>query len=163
MGQGFIYNEETLKRFRLEAAHNRLRAYVLYLHGQPKAFWIGIVYEGVFHAGYTGYDPDLRDHELGTLLFVFMVDQLAGEAVKKFDFGLGDALYKQRFGDESWREVTYSLYALSPKGLALAVLGTVNVLLSQSARWLLARLGMFYRLKKYWRKRLIKSEQETES
>ena len=53
--------------------------------------------------GLTGYDPDLREYVPGTLVLFRLVDELIREGVRKFDFGLGDAHYKQRYGDESWR------------------------------------------------------------
>ena len=31
-----------------------------------------------------------------------MLDDLCGLKVKEIDFGFGDALYKNRYGDESW-------------------------------------------------------------
>ena len=58
-------------------------------------------------------------YEVGTLIFIRMNDELAREGVRKLDFGIGDALYKQRFGDQSWREATVWLFAPTAKGMAL--------------------------------------------
>ena len=41
------------------------------------------------------------------------------------DFGLGDAQYKRRFGNDSWTEYKLTLFASRPRALALAVAGLV--------------------------------------
>ena len=41
------------------------RAYVLYLDGEPIAFWQGQAYNGVFSTGVPGFDPAYADLRVG--------------------------------------------------------------------------------------------------
>lgn len=161
LGAGFVNDEEHRQRFTLFASRGQLRAQLLEIDGQVRAYWIGIVYQGVFHSWETGYDPDLHVFEPGTLIFLRMVDQLVLEGVRKLDFGLGDAAYKRRFGDHSWREATVRLFAPSAKGVAIrSVLGTTSML-DGVARRFLQKIGVLDRLKTGWRRRLAPADLES--
>ena len=88
-----------------------------------------------------------------------MVDELVREGIKKLDFGLGDAHYKQRFGDRSWRQTTLRLFAPSVKGLILkSTLGLFGTL-DGAARSLMQRTKLFDRVKTWWRRRLASTRQ----
>ena len=90
-----------------------------------------------------------------------MVDELVREGIKKLDFGLGDAHYKQRFGNRSWREATIRLFAPSAKGLTFrSMLGLFGTL-DGAARRLLQRTGFLDRLKTGWRTRLASTRQRS--
>ncbi|MFH2045260.1 MAG: GNAT family N-acetyltransferase [Pseudomonadota bacterium] len=154
LGSGFINNEEHRQRFSLFANRGQLRVQVLKIDGKIRAFWIGTVYRGVFHSSETGYDSDLRNYEPGTLIFLRMVDALANEGIKKLDFGLGDAYYKQRFGDRSWQQATIRLFATSIKGLALKTTMGLFGTLDSTARSLLQKSGLVDRVKTGWRRRV---------
>ncbi len=153
LGAGFVDDVEHRSRLGLFAGRGQLRMQLLEIEGRIRAFWIGLVYRGVFHSWATCYDPDLQEYEPGTQVFLRLVDELAHEGVRKLDFGLGDAHYKQRFGDESWREATVTLFAPSPRGFALrSVLGFCTVVDDLSRRFL-QRTGLLDRVKTGWRKR----------
>jgi hypothetical protein len=162
LGAGFMDNEEYRQRFVLFARHGQLRVQLLEINGKVKAFWFGTVYQGVFHSSETGYDPDLRKYEVGTLIFIRMVDELAREGIRKLDFGLGDAPYKQRFGDEFWRETTIWLFAPTVKGLALRSIFRLFIMLDSAARQILQKMELTDRLKTIWRRRMVKGEMETD-
>jgi CelD/BcsL family acetyltransferase involved in cellulose biosynthesis len=101
-------------------------------------------------------------YEPGTLIFMHMVDELAREGVRRFDFGLGEAFYKQRFGDQSWREGTVRIFAPTVKGLTLrSSLGFFRML-DAVGRHLVKKIGGLDRLKTGWRRRLASSKAETE-
>ena len=155
LGTGFVDDDEHRQRFTLFAIRDQLRVQLLEIQGTVQAFWIGTIYKGVFHSSATGYNPDLRDYELGTLVFVRMVDELVREGVRKIDFGLGDAHYKQRFGDQCWRETTVRLFAPSTKGVALRSSLGLCAILDRAGRRLLQKTGMMHRLKTYWRRLLM--------
>ena len=87
LGAGFFDNEEYRQRFALFARRGQLRVELLEIDGIARAFWFGIVYDGVFHSSETGYDPELREYEVGTLMFIRMSDELAREGVSRLDFG----------------------------------------------------------------------------
>lgn len=111
LGVGFRNDDFFRSRCRVFAAKGFFRGYVLRLAGVPKAFWVGCVYGDTFHSEYTGYDPELREYEIGSLLVAHLMEELVGEGVRFVDFGLGSAFYKQRFGSESWEECNLMLYA----------------------------------------------------
>ncbi len=154
LGVGFIRNAEHERRMELCAERGWLRAYILYVGDRPCAFWIGTLYDGVFHLDYTGYDPAYRKYEPGTILFIRMVEGLCGEKIKTMDFGFGDAFYKERFGDEKWEEASVFLYASSLKGLRLFVCRTGADVLTHIAERILRNLKITAKVKKMWRDRL---------
>lgn len=156
LGSGFFDNEEYRQRFALFAQRGQLRVQLLEIDGKIRAFWFGIVYQGVFHSSETGYDPDLSRYEVGTLIFIRMNDELIREGVRKLDFGLGDAHYKQRFGDQSWRETTVWLFAPTAKGIVLRSTLKLSIMLDSAARRIFQRVGLVDRLKTSWRRRLAK-------
>lgn len=147
LGAGFVDDDEVRQRYRLLADRGRLRIMLLEIEGNVKAFWIGTVYKGVFHSAATGYDPDFRVYELGTLMFVNMIDELVKEGVTKLDFGLGDAFYKERFGDESWQETTLLLFAPGVKGIFLRSSQYCFNAVDNSLRRLLQKTGILNRVK----------------
>jgi len=154
LGTGFIDNEEYRQRFALFGRRGQLRVQLLEIDGRVRAFWFGTVYQGVFHLSETGYDPDLSRYEVGTLIFIRMNDELAREGVRKLDFGIGDALYKRRFGDQSWREATVWLFAPTTKGLALRSSKGLFATIDNLGRRLTQKIGVLDRLKTGWRRRL---------
>lgn len=147
LGAGFVDDDEVRQRYRLLADRGRLRIMLLEIEGNVKAFWIGTVYKGVFHSAATGYDPDFRVYELGTLMFVNMIDELVKEGVTKLDFGLGDAFYKERFGDESWQETILLLFAPGVKGIFIRSSQYCFNAVDNSLRRLLQKTGILNRVK----------------
>jgi hypothetical protein len=160
LGAGFVNDDEHRQRFALFASREQLRVQLLEVKEKVCAFWIGINYLGTFHSWATGFDPDLRGYEIGTLVFVRMVDELVREGVRKLDFGLGDALYKQRFGDKHWREATIRMFAPTAKGLALRSVLGLSDMMDSTLRRLIQRAGVLDRIKSGWRQRLAKADQK---
>jgi CelD/BcsL family acetyltransferase involved in cellulose biosynthesis len=131
-----------------------LRVQLFKIDDRIHGFWFGFVYGGVFHSSETGYDPEMRDLEVGTLMFLKLADSLIADGVRRVDFGIGDADYKKRFGDRSWRETSAWLFAPTAKGLSLVALLAVTSSIDRAARSLAARSGLTARLKRHWRGRL---------
>ena len=156
LGAGFRNDMENRCRLAFEAERGWLRAYLLYLRGRPVAFWVGRVYKNIFFSDTTGYDPEYRKYELGTVVFMRMVDELCREGVEAIDFGLGDAQYKQRFGDESWDEAVVRIFSPRLRGIALNAAQTCIEGPVVCLRSLLRRSDLQQRLKTLWRKRLLK-------
>lgn len=154
---GFVDDEEHRRLLDLFAGKGQLRIQLLEIEGKVAAFWIGVLYRGVFYTGDTGYDPDLSEYRVGTLVFLHMVDELVKEGVRKLDFGLGDAQYKQRFGDESWRETSITMFAPTAKGLLLKSVLLGCSVLDLAGRRLLERSGLLDRIKTGWRQRLSRA------
>jgi hypothetical protein len=163
LGAGFINDSVHQKRCLFAAQNNRLRGYVLYVDERPRAFWCGTLYRGAFHLAWTGYDPEWRKYELGTVLFLKLVEDLCAEKVQTIDFGLGEAFYKERFGDQSWEDASVYLYSATARGIAINCLRTIMGLVSRGARTVLSALGLVAKLKTYWRRQLSRKGVEPES
>lgn len=147
LGGGFVNDEEHRHRYELFARRGQLRMQLVEIEGTVKAFWVGMVYKGVFFSSATGYDPDFRAFELGTLMLITMADELEKEGVFKIDFGLGDAFYKERFGDEKWLETTVHMFAPNLKGVILHTIEGVSVCIDSLLRSLLQKVGILNRVK----------------
>lgn len=130
------------------------RVYVIYIANRPCAFWMGRLYKGTFYSDATGYDPEYRKHELGTVVFMRMIDRLCREGVETIDFGLGDALYKQRFGDQSWSEAGVRIFSPSRHGVMINLARTSLEGSALCLKFLLDCVHLKQRLKAFWRKRL---------
>lgn len=164
LGTGFMDNDEYRRRFALFASRGQLRVQLLEIDGRARAFWFGYLYRGIFHLSETGYDPDLSKYEVGTLMFIRLNDELAKEGVRKLDFGIGDALYKRRFGDRSWREASVWIFAPTAKGLVLRSSRGLLAAVDNWGRRLIQKVGGLDRLKTAWRRRLTpaKSSEDLE-
>jgi hypothetical protein len=152
---GFIDNDENRKRVMLEAQKNWLRMYVLYLKGKPCAYWWGTRYCEMFHSCALGFDPAYREHSPGIYLLTKALESLCKEGIAGIDFGLGDAQYKQCFGDTDWKEASVRIFAPSLRG---ATLNLTQTCLETPARWLrrfLERTNLQQRLKTFWRRHLL--------
>ncbi|MEL7656119.1 MAG: GNAT family N-acetyltransferase [Bacillota bacterium] len=160
LGVGFVDDEEHRRRLSLFESRGQLRVLALNIEEEFRAFWTGLVYKGVFHSAETGYDTDLKGYEPGTLVFLRMLDELANEGIQKLDFGLGDAAYKRRFGDRSWREATVHMFASTPKGSALRLYFEVCALIDGFARRILEKTGRTDKVKAYWRRHLIQTPRQ---
>ena len=158
LGAGFRDDAYHRRRFSLFADRGLLRMQLLKIDGIIKAFDIGTVYNGVFYASQTGFDPDLYRYAPGTMVFLQMADELIKEGVRKVDFGFGDAPYKQQFGDRCWSEATVQFFAATAKGqtlrYSLGICDTVN----NTGRRMLDRAGVLSRAKKLWRRGLANGE-----
>jgi hypothetical protein len=161
LGVGFVNNEEHRQRLKLFAERGQLRVQLLKIDGRVHAFWIGMVVEGIFYSGWTAYAPSLGTYEVGTQVFSRMVDELIKEGVQKLDFGFGDAGYKQRFGDNCWREGVLRLFAPTPKGITLRCTLGFFAALDIVARRVLQKAGVLDRIKTRWRRHLAQTSRRS--
>lgn len=159
---GFVNSEENRRRLELAAKKGWLRAYAVLLDEEPLAFWCGRFYKAAMFLDWTGYKPAYRKYELGTILFLRMVEDLCNCQAKEIDYGAGAAFYKERFGDHHRVEGSVSLYARSVKGLAAKSLKSIETFTNDSARALISRFGVVGKIRKYWRKRLAAAAENGE-
>ena len=148
---GFQGSEENRRRLMLEAEKGWFRGFILYLKGEPLAFWICTVYKGTVYLDYTGYDPEFGKYEIGTALLFRIIAELGRENIRQMDFGPGTAFYKERLADSSFEEGIVYAFALSLRGVCFNLLRTLMQLPVGLARNLLSRLGLEQRVKKMWR------------
>lgn len=153
IGSGFVDTPAFREMLRGHAEAGRLRIYLLLAGGAPAGFWIGTVYGETFHSMCTGYRPEFRDHAVGTQVFVRMVDSLVEEGVRVLDFGLGDAEYKERFGDSEWQDATVIIYSGSLSGIASRVSVASVAAVRRAAEAVARRTGVLQKVKTAWRQR----------
>lgn len=160
LGAGFIDSVQQRNMFKKLAEMEELRAYVLYICDTPSAFWIGRRYLNAFHLAYTGYLPQHEKYELGTILFLKMLENLISlDAIDTMDFGFGDAPYKKRFADTFCQESSVYLFPNTIKGFLLNSARSAIMMLHIISISVLNRLDLLEKLKKIWRKRLSKNTQ----
>ena len=158
LGAGFEDNPEMRARMELLAQQDQLRAYILYIHQQPSAFWVGSVYRNVLHSNFMGFDRTYARYSPGMYLILRVLEQLCNSApnpaVRSIDFGLGDAQYKKLLSDLEWTEASISVFAPSLRGLRLMLLQTPLAILNNFSQRILAQAGLLQKVKTLWRGRL---------
>lgn len=156
LGVGFADSPETRKHLLLKAERGWLRGYILYLGGEPTAFWMGDVNEGTFGSDHLGYDPAFAKYSPGMYLIVRVIEGFCDEhqnGISAIDFATGFARYKELFSTEVWQEVSVYIFASTVKGIALnfarTLIGGVDIMLKRA----LARAKLLEKVKKAWRGR----------
>jgi CelD/BcsL family acetyltransferase involved in cellulose biosynthesis len=156
-GLGVAFAQTPLQRriTTLQMERGWFRAYVLYLDGEPIAFWQGYAYRGVFSTGVPGFDPKYADLRVGNyVLFKLIADLAADESIDTLDYGFGDAEYKRRFGTRSWEEQDIHVFAPTVKGyLTNAIRSSLLTAVAGGTR-LLEHNDVLGRVKRGWRDRL---------
>jgi CelD/BcsL family acetyltransferase involved in cellulose biosynthesis len=131
------------------------RAYVLYLDGEPVAFWHGHAYRGTFSTGVPGFDRARSELRVGNYVLLRLIaDLCADPGIGTLDYGFGDAEYKRRFGTRVRQEQDVHLYAPSLRGLRVNAARSGLAATAAGARRVLARGNALERLKQGWRGRL---------
>ncbi len=141
---------------RREASRSRLRSYWLECAGQPIAFQIGAVCDGVYNLLSTAFLPEDAAVLPGQVLLVRVIEDLREARIGSIDYGFVDALYKRMYGTESWDEVTVHLYAKYVRASSTRVVHRVAVGLHRRAFAAAARGGRLGRVKKRRRSQLAK-------
>jgi hypothetical protein len=99
-----IKNEEFLHR---ATEKGFLRSYVLSLDGNPCAFAVGFLHNGIYHCTDTAYDVNYAKHSPGTvLLYKAIEDLINSDQVKIIHFGITDAQYKRELCNYQTREAS---------------------------------------------------------
>lgn len=160
MGVGFIDSKEVRQRLNLTSEQGGLRAYVMYVEDKPCAFWIGTFYKKTLYLDFTGYDPSYKKYEIGTLLFIRMIENLCQDRVQEIDFGFGDAFYKQHFCDQHWKEASIFVYSPTLKNVNLNFLRTLTTIFAKFVEGIFKRLKLFGWIKRNWRNMLIKCSKQ---
>lgn len=157
LGVGF--KDDELNRARLDLCANKgwLRVYLLTIDSEPVAFWYVTIYQRVCYLNFTGYLEKYEKYEIGTYLLLKCIAHLSKEKLADvIDFGFGDALYKQRFGDKKWEEVRIEIFSSSLQGIIYWVLENVVRFINIFLRKIIEKLNIFPFVKKVWRRVLKK-------
>lgn len=155
LGAGFADNALFRRVVPLSLERGWLRAYVLYHRETPIAFWQAYAYGNTMHVSTTGYDAAYAEHSPGThVQMQLFQDACLDPAIEIVDFGLGDAQYKRRFGNETWTEQDVTLFAPRPRALVVAVGQRLVEGAAHGAARVLRATGLTDAVKRRWRGRL---------
>jgi hypothetical protein len=124
-GYGF-FDTPDIRQELMQAANNGwLRAFIVFLEGQPAAFWIGTLYNRVIQPDYVGFNPAWGEFSPGIFLFLHVLETLQTEDIATIDFGRGDTQLQQCFSDIKRVEARVRIHAPTLRGLWLNLARTV--------------------------------------
>lgn len=141
--------EQQLIKMKLERGW--FRAWVLYIHGVPRAFEVGDVYRGTYFLDARGYDPDWSSHRLGNYVALQVWRDLCHDPdVRRIDFGPGDADYKREAATAVRCEANLMIFPARASGIALNVAFSGVLVADRLARRLVGS-DRAARIKRWWR------------
>lgn len=98
MGGGLPDDDEFLRDMYRAAAGDSIRAWLLYIAGEPAAYLYCPVQGGTVRYDHVGHDPAFNDLSPGGVLQMEALRDLFGEAChQRFDFTEGDGQHKRQF------------------------------------------------------------------
>ena len=140
------------------AINDSLRSYLLMDQDQPVAFKIGIQHQGIYHDREFGFDLDYASISPGeTLLLLILEDLITYDTPRTFDFGIGDAEYKQRYSSEITQSRSVLLFPSSLRNKSLLSYLKASSWIDQLSRKVLKRTGLYTALRHLVRYRKLGS------
>jgi CelD/BcsL family acetyltransferase involved in cellulose biosynthesis len=120
IGVGFVDDELHRGLVSWAVSGGPFRVWILNRGGMPLAYVNGVLHEKTFHLFETAFDASAADDEPGAILIARVLEELAAEPdVDGFDYGFGDAQYKQSLSDSSVDVVDLLAFATRPRPLLL--------------------------------------------
>lgn len=155
LGVGFSRTPFVEARLQFEARIGWLRGFVLHLDDEPCAFWIGSLHNGTFVSSYLAFDPSYSEYSPGMYLLLIAMEELwaDGSAVSVYDFGIGDAFYKERLSNRHAEEAPLYIFAPRLKPLAINAIRSVVGTATQSIRNSEMLAPQLQKLKRWLRRR----------
>jgi len=142
LGVGLPTDEEAEQEAIRLAEQDALRAFLLFLHGQPVAYLYLPARDETLLYLYLGYAPDHANLSPGTVLQLAALEQLFAEGrFRYFDFTEGSGAHKAKFGTHSIDCCSFIL--LRPTLANRLLLGSLNAFdgAVATARTLVEKLG----------------------
>jgi Acetyltransferase (GNAT) domain len=150
LGVGFDASRDRAM-VKLDLERGWLRAWILYVDSVPRAFELGTAYEGTYFLAAKGYDPDWTARRVGNYVALRAWRDLCDDpAVRRVDFGYGDADYKREAATAHRREADLLIHARSPSGIARNALHSSVTGADRLARRLAGKERVAH-LKRRWR------------
>lgn len=98
LGSGLPDDDGFLRQMYSGAAANSVRAWLLYVAGEPAAYLYCPVQDGVVRYDHVGHDPAFNDLSPGAVLQMAALGDLFAEGrFSRFDFTEGDGQHKRQF------------------------------------------------------------------
>ncbi|MBW5438021.1 GNAT family N-acetyltransferase [Bradyrhizobium canariense] len=157
---GFSGSATIRSRLQFEANMGWLQGYILYLDGQPAAFWIGSLRNGVFLSEYLSFDPGYTKYGPGIYLVLKVMEDLHDDPrhppTRLVDFGIGDAAYKERLATRHWHESSVLIFAPRLGAVWVNALRSSVEIANRSVKQALRLTPWLLLLKRRWRTKVIK-------
>jgi CelD/BcsL family acetyltransferase involved in cellulose biosynthesis len=145
-------NQQLIDNLTLCAQKGWLRGYLLVGDDRAIAYAIGYLINGCYQYELVGYHPELAHASPGMVLLAKIIEDLIGSrAADLLDFGAGDALYKQLFGNRYYEEGAALICRRAPYAAGAAIAERLLAEASKLGARALARTGLKIRLKKLLR------------
>jgi hypothetical protein len=155
LGAGIVNNEQTRSLMKEAASHGWFHGCILLAGEQPCAFQLGLRYRRVYYLVSIGYDPSLRNHNPGTVLFLKVLESLCDDtSIDSIDFYFGDAEYKHRYGTESWSEASVHVFAPRLRPVLINTLRSSLMMVDTGLGQFMRKIGVEAWVKRRWRDRL---------
>jgi hypothetical protein len=158
LGVGFEKTYLSKSLMEIAANHGWMKCYILYINDEAIAFDRVYKYNNSLFLQDGGYNPDFKDVEPGTNLFIkILEDSFGKQQIDYIDFGFGDAPYKRRFCDSCWHEQTIIFFGKTFKCIAISVLLIILKQVNKKSIEFLKYLKIYEKVKHYWRIHSIKN------
>jgi hypothetical protein len=145
---------EDRRYHQLLAEHGALRSYVLDTPAGPIAFLRGIQTGDCYVHDEIGFDSEHAKLSPGTMLLYHALEDLVDDRCpRRLDFGLGDAEYKQHFGNHQTESGPVVAVARRLRPRAMVLVEELRRGADQRARELLRRTGLYERVRRLYRGR----------
>jgi len=154
LGKGLYKTEAVCASNRFAADKGWLRSYLFYIQKKPVAFIEGFQYAGTYQGWHHGSDPALSKYSIGMLLWVAALSDLYGwNKPDWFDFGSGDAFYKQKLSNTTISGVNNYLWPLTWKNKIRVESYRTFIGFNRFASKMAEQFKLKARLKRFFRKR----------
>ena len=155
MNVGFEDNSKNRELLAFAARNHWLRFDILYIDGQPCAFRRALKYGNVCFGEQIGYSPQWKDYNVGTILFLKVVESLCNDPnVDYYDFGFGGGKHKEWSNYECWDEATCLIFAPRLYPILINMIRICIRFVESMLEFSLRKTGLRARIKRHWRNRL---------
>jgi CelD/BcsL family acetyltransferase involved in cellulose biosynthesis len=155
LGAGVADTPEQRALIEVGLEHRWVRGYLLYVDEDPIAYWLCSVYGDTMLLRTGGFDPAYSEDRVGIHLLMRVIEDACSDpALRRLDFGPGDASYKEQFSNESRRERNLVLFAPNLRARRINVTRSAILGPARLARAGLDATDLTDRVRSAWRGRL---------
>jgi hypothetical protein len=156
LGVGLKDTPQKRSLLREAALNGWFKGHILYIGDEPVAYRFALSYARIYYGDGIGYDPKWGKYRVGTILFLKVLDSLCQDGqVDYYDFGFGDAEYKESYSNESWQEISkIYLFAPRPYTVMINMLSNFNAAMTWVLTWLILKMKFQDWIKRLWRKKM---------
>lgn len=134
------------------AAEDRVRAFLLFLHGEPVSYLYLPVEAGVLEYSHLGYKPAASDLSAGTVLLYLALEKLFSEKrFHKFDFSYGQNQTKEVFCTDKSLRADIHYFRRTIKNLLGVSAHAATDAFSAACGRMMERIGLRQRIRKLLR------------